>query len=57
VAENIQNASEGPKTSYICGNCGKDAQFDKDSGIRCTHCGHRIFYKKRERKPLQYDAR
>ena len=55
---NLQNqADSGPKTTYICGNCGKDAKFDKDTGIRCVHCGHRIFYKKRERKPLQYDAR
>jgi DNA-directed RNA polymerase I, II, and III subunit RPABC4 len=55
-ARNAQ-ADQAPKTTYICGNCGKDAKFDKDTGIRCVHCGHRIFYKKRERKPLQYDAR
>ncbi len=42
---------------YICGNCGKNAKIDKDSGIRCQHCGYRIFYKKRERKMLQYNAR
>lgn len=37
--------------------CGKDNKLDKDSVIRCIHCGHRIFYKKRERKLLQYEAR
>lgn len=37
--------------------CGKDNKLDKDSVIRCNHCGHRIFYKKRERKLLQYEAR
>jgi len=37
--------------------CGKDNKLDKDSPIRCSHCGHRIFYKKRERKLLQYEAR
>ena len=60
VEENLNQlslADQGPKTTYICGNCGKDAHFDKDTGIRCKNCGHRIFYKKRERKPLQYDAR
>lgn len=47
----------GPKTTYICGNCGKDVYLDKLTGIVCQHCGHRIFYKKRDRKLLQYDAR
>ena len=47
----------GPSTVYICGSCGKDVKVDKDSGIKCLHCGHRIFYKKRDRKLLQYDAR
>lgn len=47
----------GPQTTYICGSCGKDVKVDKDSGIKCMFCGHRIFYKKRDRKLLQYDAR
>ena len=46
-----------PRTTYICGGCGKDVKLDKDDSIICMHCGHRIFYKKRERKCLQYDAR
>ncbi len=32
--------------------CGKENKLDKDSVIRCIHCGHRIFYKKRERKMI-----
>lgn len=57
---NLQNQmalEQGPSTVYICGSCGKDVKVDKDSGIKCLHCGHRIFYKKRDRKLLQYDAR
>lgn len=52
-----QGAQGAAVTWYICGGCGKDAKLDKDAGIRCQHCGHRIFYKKRERKLLQYTAR
>ena len=38
-------------------DCGKDNTLDKETVVRCTYCGHRIFYKKRERKLLQYEAR
>lgn len=40
---------------YICGGCGKDVRIiDQGMGIRCNHCAHRIFYKKRDRKCIQY---
>jgi DNA-directed RNA polymerase I, II, and III subunit RPABC4 len=43
---------------YICGGCGKDVKIiEQGTGIRCTHCAHRIFYKKRDRKCIQYQAR
>lgn len=45
------------KVHYVCGSCGKDNGLDENSAIRCYNCGHRIFYKKRERKLLQYEAR
>ena len=38
-------------------DCGKENTLDQKSVIRCIVCGHRIFYKKRERKLLQYEAR
>lgn len=46
-----------PKVHYVCGSCGKDNVLDENAVIRCSSCGHRIFYKKRERKLLQYEAR
>lgn len=46
-----------PMVHYVCGSCGKDNKLDENSVIRCHNCGHRIFYKKRERKLLQYEAR
>ncbi|TNV79777.1 hypothetical protein FGO68_gene16487 [Halteria grandinella] len=55
--DELQLGKEGQVAEYICGSCGKNAKIDKDAGIRCQHCGYRIFYKKRERKMLQYNAR
>jgi DNA-directed RNA polymerase I, II, and III subunit RPABC4 len=53
-----QNDEHGrPKVHYVCGSCGKDNTLDENAVIRCYNCGHRIFYKKRERKLLQYEAR
>lgn len=40
-----------------CVGCGKENKFDRDSVLRCLHCGHRIFYKKRDRAIMQYLAR
>ena len=51
------NDNNSSKCEYICGGCGRTAKIDNSAGIRCQHCGHRIFYKKRERKMLQYNAR
>lgn len=45
------------KVHYICGSCGKDNAFDGEQCVKCHSCGHRIFYKKRDRKLLQYEAR
>ena len=42
---------------YPFSDCGKENTLDQKSVIRCIVCGHRIFYKKRERKLLQYEAR
>jgi DNA-directed RNA polymerases I, II, and III subunit RPABC4 len=42
---------------YVCGKCGKDNKLDGEAVIKCISCGGRIFYKKRERKLIQYEAR
>ena len=52
-----QDEHTNRKVHYICGSCGKDNAFDGEQCVKCHTCGHRIFYKKRERKLLQYEAR
>ena len=42
---------------YVCGSCGKDNVLSENNAIKCHNCAHRIFYKKRERRLLQYEAR
>ena len=56
-AQNQQDEHGRAKVHYVCGSCGKDNVLDENAVIRCSSCGHRIFYKKRERKLLQYEAR
>ena len=63
-----QEDFDRPKVYYICGGkpfvyvivirleCGKEQPLESQV-IRCCFCEHRIFYKKRERKLLQYEAR
>ena len=52
----VEVSSKSP-CSYDKIDCGKENTLDQKSVIRCIVCGHRIFYKKRERKLLQYEAR
>eukprot|EP00413_Alexandrium_margalefii_P041238 CAMPEP_0204588984 /NCGR_PEP_ID=MMETSP0661-20131031/48934_1 /ASSEMBLY_ACC=CAM_ASM_000606 /TAXON_ID=109239 /ORGANISM="Alexandrium margalefi, Strain AMGDE01CS-322" /LENGTH=73 /DNA_ID=CAMNT_0051598853 /DNA_START=73 /DNA_END=294 /DNA_ORIENTATION=+ len=42
--------------SYICGNCGLDVELKTNDAVRCRECGYRILFKKRARKPMQYQA-
>mmetsp|Transcript_54168 Transcript_54168/g.86117 ORF Transcript_54168/g.86117 Transcript_54168/m.86117 type:complete len:89 (-) Transcript_54168:85-351(-) len=42
--------------TYICGNCGLDVEVKPSDAIRCRECGYRILFKKRCKKPMQYQA-
>lgn len=52
-------------TEYICGSkwfklileCGKTSEFKPDDNLICKDCNGRIFYKKRTRQPVQFEAR
>jgi DNA-directed RNA polymerase subunit RPC12/RpoP len=53
-----QDYEERPAVLYVCGKCGKDHKLDHDTNvIKCPFCAGRIFYKKRERKLIQYESR
>eukprot|EP00401_Gymnodinium_catenatum_P034769 CAMPEP_0117524134 /NCGR_PEP_ID=MMETSP0784-20121206/35090_1 /TAXON_ID=39447 /ORGANISM="" /LENGTH=71 /DNA_ID=CAMNT_0005320275 /DNA_START=69 /DNA_END=284 /DNA_ORIENTATION=- len=42
--------------TYICGNCGSDVELKSSDAVRCRDCGYRILFKKRAKKPVQYQA-
>jgi DNA-directed RNA polymerase subunit RPC12/RpoP len=56
-------------TQYVCGSkylyitrifyldCGSDNEIKPKENIQCKECNGRIFYKKRTRRVVQYEAR
>ncbi|CDS08512.1 hypothetical protein K492DRAFT_178192 [Lichtheimia hyalospora FSU 10163] len=42
---------------YICADCGCENQLKPREPIRCQDCGHRIMYKKRTKRMVQFEAR
>ena len=56
--------SSNTSTVYICGckfyfilACGCDNDIRPKENIQCKECSGRIFYKKRTRRLVQYEAR
>ncbi|KAI9199753.1 DNA directed RNA polymerase [Polychytrium aggregatum] len=43
--------------AYTCGECGADNEIKPREPIRCKECGHRIMYKKRTKRMVQFEAR
>ncbi|KAF4574811.1 DNA-directed RNA polymerases I, II, and III subunit RPABC4 [Pleurotus pulmonarius] len=42
---------------YICADCGAKNEIRAREPIRCRECGHRIMYKKRTTRMVQFEAR
>lgn len=42
---------------YICANCGSLVSLAKGEPVRCKECGHRVLYKERTRRIIQFEAR
>jgi DNA-directed RNA polymerase subunit RPC12/RpoP len=57
--------SQSTSTIYVCGSnflyikigCGNDNELKPRENILCKECNGRIFYKKRTRKAVQFEAR
>ncbi|ORX76873.1 hypothetical protein BCR32DRAFT_329146 [Anaeromyces robustus] len=45
------------RITYICGDCGVENEIRAKEPIRCRDCGHRIMYKKRTKRMVQFEAR
>ncbi|KAJ7368148.1 DNA-directed RNA polymerase I [Mycena olivaceomarginata] len=42
---------------YNCADCGATNEIKSREPIRCRECGHRIMYKKRTKRMVQFEAR
>ncbi|KAF2401443.1 polymerase II polypeptide K, 7.0kDa [Trichodelitschia bisporula] len=47
---------EKPVT-YSCGDCASKVQLKRGDPIRCLQCGHRVLYKERTTRMVQFEAR
>ncbi|NP_001150838.1 DNA-directed RNA polymerases I, II, and III 7.3 kDa polypeptide [Zea mays] len=43
--------------TYVCGDCGAENTVKLVDVVQCRECGHRILYKKRTRRIVQFEAR
>ncbi|KAL1666095.1 DNA directed RNA polymerase [Schizophyllum commune] len=43
--------------AYLCADCGTETTIKAREPIRCRECGHRIMYKKRTKRMVQFEAR
>jgi DNA-directed RNA polymerase I, II, and III subunit RPABC4 len=51
----ISTKSLGVK--YNCAQCAASFSLSKNDAIRCKECGHRVIYKARTRRMVQFEAR
>ncbi|WEW60708.1 DNA-directed RNA polymerase core subunit rpc10 [Emydomyces testavorans] len=42
---------------YVCGDCSARVQMKRGDQIRCKECGHRVLYKERTKRMVQFQAR
>ena len=51
------DSSSGPVTQYLCGECNSKVSLARGDAIRCKECGHRVLYKERTKRMVQFEAR
>ncbi|KAH9951773.1 DNA-directed RNA polymerase I [Amylocystis lapponica] len=49
--------SQKQDMEYLCADCGAKNEIRSREPIRCRECGHRIMYKKRTKRMVQFEAR
>ncbi|QSL66301.1 hypothetical protein MERGE_000679 [Pneumocystis wakefieldiae] len=52
-----QFAARSVQMSYLCADCGAINQIQAREVIRCRECGHRVMYKQRTKRMIQFEAR
>ncbi|KAF8326519.1 DNA directed RNA polymerase [Cantharellus anzutake] len=57
VGGNVINPPRIADLEYLCADCGARTEIRPREPIRCRECGHRIMYKKRTKRMVQFEAR
>ncbi|KAH9894270.1 hypothetical protein GY45DRAFT_1367225 [Cubamyces sp. BRFM 1775] len=52
-----QGFQQPREMEYLCADCGAKNEIRSREPIRCRECGHRIMYKKRTNRMVQFEAR
>ncbi|KAG4306305.1 hypothetical protein PORY_000293 [Pneumocystis oryctolagi] len=55
--EAAQFTARPVQMSYLCADCGAINQIQTREVIRCRECGHRVMYKQRTKRMIQFEAR
>ncbi|KUJ07949.1 DNA directed RNA polymerase [Mollisia scopiformis] len=50
-------SGDGPAINYLCGDCNAKVPLKRGDPIRCKECGHRVLYKERTKRMVQFEAR
>ncbi|KAI5289952.1 DNA-directed RNA polymerase core subunit rpc10 [Ascosphaera aggregata] len=51
------STSDNIFVTYICGDCSARVSLKRSDPIRCKECGHRVLYKERTARMVQFQAR
>ncbi|EEQ85608.2 DNA-directed RNA polymerase I, II, and III subunit RPABC4 [Blastomyces dermatitidis ER-3] len=49
--------SDAISVTYVCGDCNSRVSMKRGDQIRCKECGHRVLYKERTKRMVQFQAR
>ena len=62
-AANLGNAASGMQSiknygvKYVCAQCAVNFTLSPKEPVRCKECGHRVLYKARTKRMVQFEAR
>ncbi|EDN03631.1 hypothetical protein I7I51_05489 [Histoplasma capsulatum] len=49
--------NDAVSVTYVCGDCNSRVSMKRGDQIRCKECGHRVLYKERTKRMVQFQAR
>ncbi|KAH7114479.1 DNA directed RNA polymerase [Dendryphion nanum] len=58
ITTDISDAVDNARlVTYKCGDCDQEVKLKRGEPIRCRNCGHRVLYKQRTTRMVQFEAR